>query len=409
MGTAGVKPGGGRFIAGDPLRGIACLVVLFWHVAVASAGIVPPGGISPGLKGELGSLGPSVVTLSISVWFFFVLSGYLISGPFVRAVVRADGRRPRLGAYARNRVLRIVPGYWAILTFSLLIVGTAGDSLKHIALFYGFAHVYDQGPFTPRMVQAWTLDVEVIFYAAIPLLLLPLAGFLRGRWTPWARASVILAGCAAVAAWSLTYGIRGPTSGLCVPGSLWAFTPGIALATVEPLLRPRFEGRGFGRLAVWALVAVAIVAFLADTYVVDVKNGRQQNFVAAFACGAFLAAPLVLQWTTGGAWRWLDNRFLHWFGVRAYGIYLTHVVAIFELRHLIARLGTVSSALLVVWPLVMVMSTIAGALSYRYIERPFLERRVPWRSSDPAPAPEPEAVAVPFEPAPAPAGIVTPP
>jgi peptidoglycan/LPS O-acetylase OafA/YrhL len=391
MGAPSVKQGSGRFIAGDPLRGIACLVVLFWHTAVSGADIVPPYGVSPGLEQELGAIGPPVVTLAISVWFFFLLSGYLISGPFVRAVVRGDGRKPRVGAYVRNRILRIVPGFWALLTITLIVVGPMGNSLRQMLEFYGFAHVYDQGPFTPRMVQAWTLDVEVIFYAAIPLLLLPLANLLRGRGTPWFRAGFILAGCLAVAIASLAIGTRGPASGLCVPGSMWAFTPGIALATIEPLVRDRLQGRALGRHLARALMLTSLGAALLYTYAIDPFSTRLLNVIALVSCGCLLAGPLVLQWTTGRAWQLLDNRVLHWFGVRAYGIYLAHVLVIYELAGLTRSLGSVKLDLLVVFPLVLSISTIAGALSFRFIERPFLERRLPWRRGEAPPVNDPAA------------------
>lgn len=401
MGT--VKPAavkGGRFIAGDPLRGIACLVVLFWHTAVSGADIVPPVGVSPGMKQELGAIGPPVVTLAISVWFFFLLSGYLIGGPFVRSVVRGDGRKPRVGAYVRNRILRIVPGFWALLTLTIVVVGTRGNSLRQMIEFFGFAHVYDQGPFTPRMVQAWTLDVEVIFYAAVPLALLPLASLLRGRSTPWFRAGVILAGCVLVAGVSLALGTKGPASGRCVPGSMWAFTPGIALATIEPLVRPRLEGRMLGRHIARALMLVCLATFLIYTYVVDPFATRALNVIALICCGCLLAGPLVMQWTTGRAWKLLDNRPLHWFGVRAYGIYLTHVLVIYKLAPLTRSLGTVKGDLLVVFPLVLVISTIAGTLSYRFVERPFLERRLPWRRAEaPAVVEQPAAQAAALQPA----------
>src|SRR3954454_19367235 len=114
MTTAEAKPAkdrGNRFIAGDPMRAIACIIVVFWHTMVNSAAITPPVGVSPYYQSEVGFLGRPFFTLSTSVWLFFALSAYLISGPFVRAVVRGDGRRPRLIPYARNRVLRIVPGF----------------------------------------------------------------------------------------------------------------------------------------------------------------------------------------------------------------------------------------------------------------------------------------------------------
>lgn len=401
MGAASVKQGGGRFIAGDPLRGIACLVVLFWHTVVNSAVYTPPSGISPYYTHELAFLGRPIFTLSVSVWLFFALSGYLIAGPFVRAVVRADGRRPKALPYARNRILRVVPGFWAILTLTLILEGARGDSLQHILAFYGFFHVWDQGSFTPAMVQAWTLDVEAFFYIFTPLLLLPLATLLRGRGTPWSRASIILAGCVVVGAASLALGVRWPHTNKIVPGSAWAFAPGIALATVEPLLRDKFAGGDWGRWVARGLLAVALAAFLLQSYVVTFYSNVAQNSLALISCGALLAAPLVLQWTTGSTWKLFDNRFLHWVGVRAYGIYLIHVQVLHLLLPVTKWSGSVPGALLTTFPLTVLISVPLGALSYRYVEKPFLERRMPWRTSAPAPETAPSAPAMPTEPVPA--------
>ena len=383
-----------RFIAGDALRGLVCLVIVAWHFTVAAAGVVGNGRISPGLHHEIGVAGKPVIALAMSVWFFFMLSGYLISGPFVRAVVRGDGRRPRIGAYTRNRVLRIVPAFWFFLILTLLITGTLGNSHKQTLLFFFFGHVYDQGPFTERMVQAWTLDVEVVFYALVPLVLLPLAALLRGRGTPWSRAAVILVPLAAITVASLAVGAQGPGSGArVIPGSAWAFAPGVALATIEPLVRDRLAGREAGRWLARALLALGAGAFLVYAY--SVESVRDRNIASCIAVSCLLAAPLVLQWTTGRSWRALDNRFLNWYGVRAYGIYLIHVILIFEVRHLIDDTGSTAMALLLVLPLVLVISTIVGYLSFRFVESPFLERRLPWRRAEP---PRPARV----EPAPAP-------
>jgi peptidoglycan/LPS O-acetylase OafA/YrhL len=62
---------------------------------------------------------------------FFVLSGFLLYGPFVRA--RLAGREaPDTEAYGWQRVMRIVPAYWV----ALLVVGLAGATIA------GFAPVF---------------------------------------------------------------------------------------------------------------------------------------------------------------------------------------------------------------------------------------------------------------------------
>ena len=386
MGTA--KPAavkGGRFIAGDPLRGLACLVVVFWHVVVNAAGLIPPAGVSPYYQAELGFLGRPIYTLSFSVWVFFALSGYLIAGPFVRAVVRGGDRRPRALPYARNRLLRIVPGFWFFLTLTLVLVGTQGDSLRHIAAFYGFAHIYSQGPFAERMVQAWTLDVEAVFYIFVPLLFLPLASIVGARGAPERRAALVIAGCVLVAVASISMGERFALSGRSVPGSAWSFTPGIALAALEPIVRPRLAGSSLGRWLGRLLLASAAAAFLAAAYLLSFSDKVVQNIAALVVVSGLLGGLLVLQWADAPVSRLLDNRALHWFGVRAYGIYLVHVLALYELRHFTAGLPSERVALVTTFPLVLALSTLAGALSFRFVESPFLERRAPWRSAEPAP------------------------
>src|SRR4051794_31950539 len=393
----GVRKLNERFIAGDPLRGIACFVVVFWHVTVALAQITGQGKISPGFKAELGVAGLPIAHLAMIVMFFFALSGYLIGRPFVAAVVRDDARRPNVRSYARNRVLRIVPAYWGIILLTILLVGLAGDRLARVMLFFFGAHVYWQGPFTERIVHAWTLDVEIVFYLLAPLLLVPLARVLRGRGTEVQRAGLLLAGCAAIAIGSIAFGHDSHKDGLVPLGVAWAFTPGVGLAIIECVARDRLDGRALGRWIAWALVAIGVTAFVAHTWYVD--GHRAQNLLAGIAVGSFLAGPLGWQWATRGCWRILDRPFMHWFGIRAYGIYLTHVLVLFELRHVAKNFNSLPVGILVMFPLILGISTVLGALSYRWIELPFLQRRLPWRTAKPPAEPIAAPSAAPPEPA----------
>ena len=78
-----------------------------------------------------GLVGTAVPAYSIAaqplhdgVTLFFVLSGFLLWRPFARAI--ASGRDlPSLRRYARNRALRILPAYWAVLALSALVLASA--------------------------------------------------------------------------------------------------------------------------------------------------------------------------------------------------------------------------------------------------------------------------------------------
>ena len=107
--------------------------------------------------------------LEVGVAVFFVISGFVLYRPFVAA--RLDGRPlPLVGRFAGRRALRIVPAYWLALTVSALVLGLAGVfSVSGILTFYGFGQIYSQSTLPGGLVQAWTLCVEVTFYAFLPL------------------------------------------------------------------------------------------------------------------------------------------------------------------------------------------------------------------------------------------------
>src|SRR5204862_4735013 len=102
----------------DGLRALAALGVLTFHVWLYRVGDPPGPRKSVGdhllLQGNLGLI------------CFFVLSGYLLYRAFARAAL--TGERADLGGYARRRVARIVPAYYACVAGCLLLFAAVGYS-----------------------------------------------------------------------------------------------------------------------------------------------------------------------------------------------------------------------------------------------------------------------------------------
>src|SRR5690242_18636317 len=96
---------------GDPLRAVAALSVVLGHMlGIPIISWVRDSGVNPvAVHDAFGSVG-DVVTAggTVGVSIFFVLSSYLLSRPFLRALLH-DAPRPSLGRYTRNRLLRIIP------------------------------------------------------------------------------------------------------------------------------------------------------------------------------------------------------------------------------------------------------------------------------------------------------------
>ena len=120
----------------------------------------------------------------------------------------------------------------------------------------------------------------------------------------------------------------------------------------------------------------------------------QRALLAALCTGALIFGLVVLQLGTDRAPRLFANRAVQWMGARSYSFYLAHFWILLEIEHALAGGEGIATRALVMTAVGLPLTTAIAALSYRYVERPFLERKQ--RTTQHAP---PEAVA----PAPVPA------
>src|SRR4051794_19182180 len=163
-------PGNPRFPLFDALRAIAVLAVVVFHVA--------------GLTGALAGwpLGSAALVLgACGPLLFFVISGFLLYRPFVAARVRGTPP-PRAGRYARRRALRILPAYWLALTVLAVFPGIVGAFTGDWWRYYLFLQLYSDRTLGLGIPVAWTLCVEVAFYAVLPAWALAMR-----RWRPLGR------------------------------------------------------------------------------------------------------------------------------------------------------------------------------------------------------------------------------
>jgi peptidoglycan/LPS O-acetylase OafA/YrhL len=370
--------------AGDALRALAALMVVAYHVllgsALAAGGAgawqIPTGRLMSDAYGSLA--GDVAANLNAGLYVFFVLTGYFVGGPYVRAWI-SGAPPPAAGRYLARRARRIVPAFWLFAAISILVLHPHGNSAEDLASVFGFAQNYHPSLTRTSIIQAWTLDVEATFYLALPLLALGVALLLRGRRAGPPALLVVLAllGAASLAV-APRYPALTDSLSMSLPALLWAFVPGLALAAAEPLVAPRLHGRS-GQLLAFALLAVSAAGFALVVHIPTARNVAHCLALALFG-GALVAAALSWQWGTATSPRWAVNRATHALGRWSYGIYLCHFVLSVELVKLAPAGAGPRETALIAGPLTLVSSILVAALSWRLVERPALE----WTSgSDP--------------------------
>lgn len=307
------------------IRALAALLVLGTHAAYTT------GKYTHGYAGLLSS------RMEIGVPIFFVLSGYLLFGPWVRAA-RDGTPPPSLSRYAWHRVRRIMPAYVVAVLGAYLLYHfhEAGPNpghtwyglLRNLTLTqiytdgYMFSHIH-QG-----LTQMWSLAVEVSFYVALPVIAyLVLAVLCRRRWQP-RMALAGLAACALISpAWMVyVHTAQGLPDGarLWLPGYLAWFIGGMMLTVLAAM----------GVRCYWfiALPLVMVSYFIVSTPVAGEPTTSPTGLAQAVVKTIFYAviatlvvAPPALG-DNGFYERLLSSSPMVWLGEISYEVFLVHLV-----------------------------------------------------------------------------------
>jgi peptidoglycan/LPS O-acetylase OafA/YrhL len=317
-------PAHDRYPCFDGIRAIAALMVIVYHAVFFATWFDTPGG-------------RFLWNLNAGVWAFFATSGFLLYRPFAAAHLD-DGSHVAIGKYALRRVARIYPAYWAVLAFFTFVVHRA--TIKGVDGFFQNVtltqtYVRARNPFLVGLPPAWSLVVEMTFYAFLPLYALAIGGFAR-RWRPLATelvgvAVLIALGIAAIVAVAEGYDAPWIT---VLPQHIAAFALGMLLAvlsTHQLSSRARSSLDVIGR-ASWAWWTAALVAFVAIPLVFRVEPFTIMSpaqTIGLNLCqtllGFCLVVPAVFGPQSQGAIRHLlRSRTLTFLGLISYGLYLWH-------------------------------------------------------------------------------------
>jgi peptidoglycan/LPS O-acetylase OafA/YrhL len=393
----------GAFPALDGLRAVAVVAVILTHTGYWTG------------RYERGFGASFLARMDSGVAVFFVISGFLLFRPWLRSALTPTRAPQRVSQYAVRRVLRIVPAYWLAVALCLLLLpqnqtATWLDWARHALLL----QIYQYGWFREGLTQTWSLSTEISFYAVLPAIGLAVAWWLRRR--AWSVRTA-LAACAVLGAvplgWQLwVHAPGGPVmGGFWLPAYLGWFAAGMALAVVRVHLdeRPPRRGSrwwlaeelGAHPFTCWALGAAALLA--AMTPLAGPRSLRTDTAGQAMAKGLLYAvAATALVWPAvfGHAritMAMLANRPMRYLGDISYGMFLYHLLVLDTVMRILGN-PVFSGQVVQVFPLTVAGAVALAAVSFRFLERPFIRLGHRKRHADrreAAPLSEPRAGGIP--------------
>jgi peptidoglycan/LPS O-acetylase OafA/YrhL/O-antigen/teichoic acid export membrane protein len=374
--------GGVRFPLVDSVRGIAATCVLVCHAGALL--------YYPAISSYANWAGPLGVA---AVYCFFVTSGFVLYRPFV--VARAGGTaEPSTRAFLKRRLLRIAPAYWVALTLSGIALPAVvpGVLSPHGWIYYLLVSNYAPGfLYAGGLLVAWTLQIELTFYFALPVIA-ALVGRFRPRRGLAVRRELAAAAALLLIGVSVVTAVAGTESSTVwlrtLAGGIGWFAIGMALAVVSVLEETRGIAsrvlRALGRtpLLMWVGAAAAFAGAVAQNDFPTAANPAPavtpvtyltMDFLCVVA-GLLLVLPAILNAGGGGVVRrLLATPALRWLGEVSFGIYLYH----YPIVYAFVRSGILANAhiprLVELTVLTFVGTAACATLSWYLVERPFIQ------------------------------------
>lgn len=386
-----------RIIGLDGVRGLLALSIVITHVT---------GHYSPHTAGVW-----KTNIFAFSLVYFFVLSGFLISLPFIRSLIkeRSSASLPNVTDYAVHRLARIMPAYLLIflfVNFALQISYVQNPTLQPLGTQDGTGMITDPGmlvanltlvqSYFPAYIQtginpSWSLSLEYAFYASLPLLFLIVVK-LRKRLAinPLVLATVvpgilIVVGLIGRALIPLVFAHAGTTDFLLLNwGPNWAavFTKSyltnadnfalgmLAAITFVAMERGELPERLSRRVRTYSVIAILPVLLGCGMLLVFASQFATAGVgIVAALMILIIVAPLARHQKTRLATA-LDFRPIRFVGEISLSAYLWHYPVLLMLGRLGWMAGDTLPGMLSNIVLVLAVTILAGSITYYLIERP---------------------------------------
>jgi peptidoglycan/LPS O-acetylase OafA/YrhL len=300
---------------------------------------------------------------------FFVLSGYLLSRPFIDAMLEKK-QAPKWLSFWWQRCLRILPAYWFQLIVLISLTGWGAYSLKTLLMHASLTFNLIKNPSALNPVY-WSLPVEWNFYLVMPFIAWL---FRSSKYFLWLVFLSIV--------FSITFRI------ICWQTLFSSGNDGLWLFRLIIQLPGRIDQFMIGMLAAWlvavyaktllhyclliTLISISMIAATAamTLHLGDVLDASRvpwvyfQQTIAALGFAGLIITASVSK--TGLSVLW-STHFMHFSGLISFSLYLWHYpIGQFLLQKMPAGAGF--------FILFLVLSFLVSYASWRWIEQPFIRK-----------------------------------
>jgi peptidoglycan/LPS O-acetylase OafA/YrhL len=347
------------------IRAVAALLVMATHAAYTT------GNYTHGYVGLVYS------RMEMGVPIFFVLSGFLLFGPWVRAAA-TGGQAPSVRRYAWHRVRRIMPAYVVTVLTAYLVYHfrTAGPNPGHtwmglfrnLTLTQIYTDNYLYSYLHQALTQMWSLAVEVAFYVVLPLLAyLLLLVLCRRQWRPVLLLAALVCVAALTPAWLVlvhTTDFLPDGARLWLPTYLVWFVGGMMLAALQAI--------GVRAYALACLPVAVACFFIVSTPIGGDPTTSPAELREALVKTGFYAviatlavAPLALG-DRGWYARFLASRPMVFLGEISYEIFLIHLLTMELVMVEILHYPIYTGSMLVLFVATFIVTVPAAWLLHRF-------------------------------------------
>ncbi len=336
-----------RYESLDGLRGFLAVAVIIHH-GLATYTRVTTGKWTVGDSPTYGLFGTAAVAM------FFMITGFLFWGKMLK-----DGENFDVRHHVRGRITRLVPMYLFVATLALIItlinlwpLQTSVSRLSWLFFsIYGLGlprwspiHGFDPGKIVAGVT--WTLRYEWLFYGILPLLV----GFRKTRWIVAMAVGYLVYFAFTNRGW--IHKPLGPSVNLL---------GGMIAAQIQhtgSLTKINWKSRwvSFLGLAILAMLPKAIsvfpIAVFPMTLVFFITVVKGNNYFGVLTA----SGPKVL-------------------GTISYSVYLLHGMVLYLAHPMLHRVAMTQSAAFywVALTGLAVLTVLISAVTYRWIEEPFIE------------------------------------